>query len=105
MFPLPRIEQENHVAWSEVLVGVPEGLTGPGKILRIGAQHQPVTSTTTSSGKSAAGVNRGSARASSACKSLIRPVPDRPGHDKRYAIDCSKLKGLGWRAAAGSPPR
>jgi dTDP-glucose 4,6-dehydratase len=31
-------------------------------------------------------------------KSLIRYVPDRPGHDRRYAIDCSKSEGeLGWR--------
>lgn len=29
--------------------------------------------------------------------SLIRYVPDRPGHDRRYAIDCSKAKReLGW---------
>jgi dTDP-glucose 4,6-dehydratase len=28
---------------------------------------------------------------------LIRFVPDRPGHDRRYAVDCSKLKALGWR--------
>ena len=28
---------------------------------------------------------------------LIRFVTDRPGHDRRYAIDCSKLKALGWR--------
>jgi dTDP-glucose 4,6-dehydratase len=28
---------------------------------------------------------------------LISFVPDRPGHDKRYAIDASKLKReLGW---------
>jgi dTDP-glucose 4,6-dehydratase len=28
---------------------------------------------------------------------LIRYVPDRPGHDRRYAIDCSKAKReLGW---------
>jgi dTDP-glucose 4,6-dehydratase len=27
---------------------------------------------------------------------LIRYVTDRPGHDRRYAIDCSKLGGLGW---------
>ena len=28
---------------------------------------------------------------------LIRYVPDRPGHDKRYAIDANKLKKeLGW---------
>jgi dTDP-glucose 4,6-dehydratase len=31
-------------------------------------------------------------------KSLIRYVPDRPGHDRRYAIDCSKIeRELGWR--------
>ena len=25
-------------------------------------------------------------------RSLITLVPDRPGHDLRYAIDCSKIK-------------
>ncbi|MFA5140078.1 MAG: dTDP-glucose 4,6-dehydratase [Elusimicrobiota bacterium] len=30
---------------------------------------------------------------------LIRPVPDRPGHDRRYAIDCSKLRRLGFAHA------
>jgi dTDP-glucose 4,6-dehydratase len=31
-------------------------------------------------------------------KSLIRYVADRPGHDRRYAIDCSKIeRELGWR--------
>jgi len=30
-------------------------------------------------------------------ESLIRPVTDRPGHDRRYAVNCSKLTGeLGW---------
>ncbi|HUR20866.1 MAG TPA: dTDP-glucose 4,6-dehydratase [Vicinamibacterales bacterium] len=27
---------------------------------------------------------------------LIRPVADRPGHDRRYALDTSKLRQLGW---------
>jgi dTDP-glucose 4,6-dehydratase len=27
---------------------------------------------------------------------LIRFVTDRPGHDRRYSIDCSKLQALGW---------
>ena len=27
---------------------------------------------------------------------LIRHVPDRPGHDRRYALDTSKLRSLGW---------
>ena len=29
-------------------------------------------------------------------KSLIQFVKDRPGHDKRYALDITKLKALGW---------
>ena len=29
--------------------------------------------------------------------SLVRSVPDRPGHDRRYGIDGSKLHALGWR--------
>jgi dTDP-glucose 4,6-dehydratase len=32
-------------------------------------------------------------------ESLIRPVADRPGHDRRYALDCAKLQGLGWKPA------
>ena len=27
---------------------------------------------------------------------MIRPVADRPGHDRRYALDTSKLRSLGW---------
>ena len=29
--------------------------------------------------------------------SLVRSVPDRPGHDRRYAMDGSRLGALGWR--------
>jgi dTDP-glucose 4,6-dehydratase len=29
-------------------------------------------------------------------RSLLRSVPDRPGHDRRYSLDTSKLRGLGW---------
>ena len=29
--------------------------------------------------------------------SLIRHVPDRPGHDRRYSLDTSKLQAVGWR--------
>jgi dTDP-glucose 4,6-dehydratase len=28
---------------------------------------------------------------------MIRYVEDRPGHDKRYAVDCSKVQSLGWK--------
>jgi dTDP-glucose 4,6-dehydratase len=35
-----------------------------------------------------------------AAASLITYVTDRPGHDRRYAVDCSKIAGeLGYRAA------
>jgi dTDP-glucose 4,6-dehydratase len=29
-------------------------------------------------------------------RELITPVADRPGHDRRYALDSSRLRGLGW---------
>jgi dTDP-glucose 4,6-dehydratase len=29
-------------------------------------------------------------------RSLITPVPDRPGHDRRYCLDTTKLRSLGW---------
>ncbi len=32
-------------------------------------------------------------------KSLITHVADRPGHDRRYAIDSRKIKKLGWKPA------
>jgi dTDP-glucose 4,6-dehydratase len=28
--------------------------------------------------------------------SLIEPVADRPGHDRRYSLDTSKLRAIGW---------
>ena len=28
--------------------------------------------------------------------SLVRHVDDRPGHDRRYSLDDSKLRALGW---------
>lgn len=29
--------------------------------------------------------------------SLIQHVKDRPGHDRRYALDCTKIRALGWQ--------
>ena len=34
--------------------------------------------------------------------SLIRHVEDRPGHDRRYSLDDSKLRALGWAPIARS---
>ncbi|RMG67581.1 MAG: NAD-dependent epimerase/dehydratase family protein, partial [Calditrichaeota bacterium] len=28
--------------------------------------------------------------------SLIKPVPDRPGHDRRYSVNWEKIRKLGW---------
>jgi dTDP-glucose 4,6-dehydratase len=33
--------------------------------------------------------------------SLVRQVEDRPGHDRRYAMDASKLRSLGWKNQMG----
>jgi dTDP-glucose 4,6-dehydratase len=30
-------------------------------------------------------------------RSLIKFVPDRLGHDRRYALDCRKIRSLGWQ--------
>jgi dTDP-glucose 4,6-dehydratase len=30
-------------------------------------------------------------------ESLIQPITDRPGHDRRYALDCRKVQALGWK--------
>jgi dTDP-glucose 4,6-dehydratase len=34
-------------------------------------------------------------------ESLITPVADRPGHDRRYALDSGKIRALGWTPATG----
>ena len=32
-------------------------------------------------------------------ESFVERVPDRPGHDRRYALDSSKMRALGWEPA------
>jgi dTDP-glucose 4,6-dehydratase len=32
-------------------------------------------------------------------RTLIKHVPDREGHDRRYAMNCAKLRALGWERA------
>jgi dTDP-glucose 4,6-dehydratase len=31
-------------------------------------------------------------------ESLIQHVKDRPGHDRRYSLNCDKIKALGWKS-------
>jgi dTDP-glucose 4,6-dehydratase len=33
-------------------------------------------------------------------ETAIRRVPDRPGHDRRYSLDCGKLAAMGWEPQA-----
>ena len=28
---------------------------------------------------------------------MIKHIADRPGHDRRYALNCTKMKELGWQ--------
>ena len=35
--------------------------------------------------------------------SLINHVKDRPGHDRRYSLNCEKLKSLGWKPKYSFP--
>jgi dTDP-glucose 4,6-dehydratase len=32
---------------------------------------------------------------------LLRRVDDRPGHDRRYSVDTSKLRAMGWTPRMG----
>jgi dTDP-glucose 4,6-dehydratase len=34
-------------------------------------------------------------------RGLLRRVDDRPGHDRRYSLDSSKLHALGWKPQTG----
>ena len=36
-------------------------------------------------------------------ETLITPVADRPGHDRRYALDSGKARALGWKPAHDFP--
>jgi dTDP-glucose 4,6-dehydratase len=36
-----------------------------------------------------------------ASEDLVQHVDDRPGHDRRYSLDCAKVHALGWRPVTG----
>ncbi|TPW42501.1 dTDP-glucose 4,6-dehydratase [Mixta tenebrionis] len=43
-------------------------------------------------------INKGQKNGKSSCRSLIKYVKDRPGHDLRYSIDAGKIyRELGWK--------
>jgi dTDP-glucose 4,6-dehydratase len=63
----------------------------PGEIYNIGGTHSATNRELLERVRLLMGVGPG----------LVRRVPDRPGHDRRYALDCSKLKALGFRHSCG----
>ncbi len=46
-------------------------------------------------------VTRGILKALGKDESLIKYVKDRPGHDRRYSLDTTKLRSLGWAPKVG----
>ena len=46
-------------------------------------------------------VDRKLGRQDGTSRALITFVPDRPGRDRRYALDVSKIRALGWRPLVG----
>ena len=76
---------EDHCAALHLLVD--EG--APGEIYNIGADAQLANLELTRRILAALGAG----------DEMIERVPDRPGHDLRYAVDSSKLRALGWAPA------
>lgn len=77
---------EDHVSALALLVSEGE----PGEIYNIGHGH-PVSNLE---------LTRLLLEAMGRDESAIDWVQDRPGHDRRYAVDSSKIHGLGWAPAA-----
>ncbi len=62
-----------------------------GEAYNVGAEHEVPNIQTTRDILTALGKD----------ESSIEYVADRPGHDRRYAIDCAKLQALGWAREVG----
>ncbi len=76
---------EDHCAALHLLVDAGE----PGEIYNIGADAQVTNLDLTRRILDLLGKD----------ESYIEYVPDRPGHDLRYAVDSSKIRALGWKPA------
>lgn len=83
------VEDHNRAVWLIVNKGVTGekyNIGGENEWQNIKLLHKVIELTSAETGKNAADVEK-----------TITYVKDRPGHDKRYAIDCSKIKTqLGW---------
>jgi dTDP-glucose 4,6-dehydratase len=73
---------EDHCAGIELVLAKGE----PGEVYNVGGGHEIENIETTQRLLELTGRDA----------SLIQHVADRLGHDRRYALDCSKLRALGW---------
>ena len=84
------VEDHNRAVWLIMKHGVcgeKYNIGGENEWENIRLLHKVIELTAKATGKSAADVEK-----------TITYVKDRPGHDRRYAIDCSKIKSeLGWQ--------
>lgn len=84
------VEDHNRAVWLIVQngrTGEKYNIGGENEWQNITLLHKVIELASTQLGKNAADVEQ-----------TISYVADRPGHDKRYAIDCSKIKSeLGWQ--------
>lgn len=84
------VEDHNRAVWLIVQngrTGEKYNIGGENEWQNITLLHKVIELTCARTGKSAAEVEK-----------TVTYVKDRPGHDKRYAIDCSKIKSeLGWQ--------
>jgi dTDP-glucose 4,6-dehydratase len=74
---------EDHCAAVEIVLR--EG--APGEIYNVGAGDE----------RANLDVTRRIVELTGGDPSLVRHVADRPGHDRRYSLDCAKIGALGWR--------
>lgn len=63
---------------------------GPGEVYNVGGGNERENLTVAEIIIEATGRSR----------DLLRPVADRPGHDRRYSVDTAKLRELGWQPLA-----
>ena len=84
------VEDHNRAVWLIVnkgLTGEKYNIGGENEWQNIKLLHKVIELTAAATGKAVAEVEK-----------TITYVKDRPGHDKRYAIDCTKIKEkLGWK--------
>lgn len=65
----------------------------PGEAYNVGAEFDGAGG----HGRSNIAVLREILRVLGKSEDLLHFVSDRPGHDRRYALDCAKLRGAGWQ--------